>query len=57
MFEFRCVLEFLDLGMKKVYTFPNKADARRYAAMCNARILSIECVEKPLSIENEPIII
>lgn len=53
---FRCTLEFLDLGMKKVYTFANKADARRYAAVCNARILSIECVEKP-SIEDGSIII
>jgi len=45
MFEFRCVLEFCDTGMKKTYTFANKADANRYACACNARILSIECVE------------
>ena len=45
MFEFRCVLEFCDIGMQKTSPFANKADAHRYACVCNARILSIECVE------------
>lgn len=41
MYKFRCLLEFMDIGMRKVMDFDNKADARRYAAVCNARILDI----------------
>lgn len=51
---FDVVLEFIDLGMKKTMHFDNKADARRYAAVCNARILSIAMAE---NLEDEEIII
>lgn len=56
MFEFRCVLEFRGIGLRKTYTFANKAAMRRYAAVADARIISIEVIEKPWRAEDEPIL-
>ena len=55
---FDVILEFIALGMRKTMHFDNKADARRYAAVCNARILSIEVSKSiPENLEDEEIII
>ena len=55
---YKYVLEFSYLnGERKVKEFNSKMDAWRYVCVTNARIISVEAIEIPLSIEEEGIII